>query len=98
MLSHAQKKHLKGLAHHLQPVIIVGDKGITEPLLTEFRNALDHHELLKVRINAADRDERARMVEALIAAGGAELVQRIGHVATLWRRNPERPRVELPKN
>ncbi len=93
MLSEAQKRHLRGLAHGLHPYVIVGGAGLTAAVLDEVDRALAHHELIKVRLNAADRDARQAMVERLCRESGAELVQRIGHVAVLFRRNPDRPRI-----
>ena len=97
MLNNAQKRHLKALAHARKPIVIVGDKGLTPAVLDEIGLALDHHELIKVRLNAEDRDARADMIDTIRTTLEAELVQRLGHIATLFRRNPERPRVELPR-
>lgn len=97
MLNNAQKRHLKALAHARKPIVIVGDKGLTPAVLDEIALALDHHELVKVRLNAEDREVRANMIDTIRTTLAAELVQRVGHIATLFRRNPERPRVELPR-
>jgi len=94
-LTDAQRRHLRALAHPLKPVVLVGDRGITDALLRELDLSLAHHELLKVRVKAADRDERDALVARLCEATGAELVQRIGHVAVLYRR-AEKPRIALP--
>jgi len=95
-LSDNQKKHLRGLGHALKPVVSTGNAGLTPAVLEEIRGALAHHELLKVRIRADEREDRDAMIEAVCRQTGAELVQRIGHVALLWRPNPERRRVSLP--
>ncbi|OOZ35812.1 ribosome assembly RNA-binding protein YhbY [Solemya velesiana gill symbiont] len=96
-LSNSQKRHLKGLAHSLKPVVMTGQHGLTEGALNELEVALDAHELIKVRINAGDREERKQMLEALCDKSGAELVQSIGHIAVLYRHNPEKPKITLPK-
>lgn len=96
-LSQTQKRHLRGLAHALNPVILVGQKGVTDALLAEFVIALDHHELVKVKLGGAERDERNAMIAALGKGSGAELVQTIGHVASFWRRNPQAPKIALPR-
>lgn len=96
-LSQTQKRHLRGLAHALNPVILVGQKGVTDALLAEFAIALDHHELVKVKLGGAERDERNAMIAALGEGSGAELVQTIGHVASFWRRNPQAPKIALPR-
>jgi RNA-binding protein len=84
------KKFLKAKAHALKPVVITGQHGITPAVLNEISLALDHHELIKVRVNAADRDERTEMVEEIVRATGAELIQAIGHVITIYRKNPDK--------
>jgi len=96
ILTNPQKRHLKALAHHRKPVVIVGDNGITPAVTHEILLALDHHELIKIRVNAEDRQAREAMIAEICAATDAALVQRIGHIATLFRRNHERPRIELP--
>lgn len=96
-LSNAQKRYLRGLAHDLKPVVMVGAKGVGPALLAELDQALELHELVKVRIAAGDRDERDAMIEALVEPSEANLVARIGHVAVLYRRRRENPLVILPK-
>ena len=85
------KKFLKAKAHALRPVVITGHNGITPPVLNEINLALDHHELIKVRVNAADREERQVMVVGIREQTGAELIQAVGHVITLYRKNPSKP-------
>ena len=96
-LSASQKRYLRGLAHGLSPVIHVGNKGVTPSLLKEFGNALDQHELVKVKLAGDDRDARKAQVDALAEQAGAEVVQRIGHMACYFRRNKEEPKIALPK-
>ena len=95
-LKPAQKRYLRGLAHALKPVIMVGNKGLTPALVAEFSSALEHHELIKVRLAGDDRGERAAQITALGTAGGAELIQNIGKVATFYRRNADEPKIALP--
>jgi len=82
------KKFLRAKAHTLKPVVITGQHGVTPAVLNEINLALDHHELIKVRVNAADREERQAMVRTICTESAAELIQAIGHVVTLYRRNP----------
>lgn len=96
-LKPSQKRYLRGLAHALKPVIQVGNKGLTPALVAEFSSALEHHELIKVRLAGDDRDARADQIAELRKAGAAELIQNIGKVATFFRRNDEAPRIALPK-
>ena len=95
-LSERQISHLRGLAHHLKPTVTVGQQGLHAAVLSELDQALLAHELLKVKVGAADRDQRRQLIEQMAAAAGADVVQRIGGIAVLFRRNPKRPRVALP--
>jgi RNA-binding protein len=88
-LESAKRKELRKIAHHLQPVILIGDGGASEAVIAETNRALDDHELIKVKVNALDRDDRSRMIDALVEACQAEAIQRIGKVAVIYRRNPE---------
>jgi RNA-binding protein len=96
-LSLNQKRFLRGIAHGLDPVVMVGQKGITPTLVKELEGALAHHELVKVKLSDADREDRADTIEALREASKSELVQTIGRVACFFRRNPKQPRIELPR-
>ena len=95
-LSERQKKFLRGLGHQLKPVVTVGDAGLTEGVLNEFVSAIDHHELIKVRVRVGDRDARDTIIGELCSKGGADLVTRIGNVALVYKRNDEKPRIPLP--
>jgi RNA-binding protein len=96
-LTNAQKRYLRGLAHSLKPVVLVGAKGVSDALLAEFELALEQHELLKVRVAAGDRDLRDAWLADMSARTGASLVGRIGHTAVFYRRRRENPLVILPK-
>jgi RNA-binding protein len=96
-LSRTQIRHLRGLAHALRPVVMVGGNGLTPGVLAELEQAIAHHELVKVQIGGDDRDARRAAVERLAAHVHADVVQAIGKTVTLFRRNPDAPRVELPR-
>ena len=95
-LSEAQKKFLRGLGHQLKPVIMVGDAGLTDAVLSEFVSTIEHHELIKVRVRAGDRKVRDEIINELCQKGTARLVTRIGNVALVYRRNEEKPGIPLP--
>lgn len=97
VLSAAQKRHLRALAHSLKPVILMGAKGLSDALVAELRLALERHELVKVKLVAEDHEARDALIEALTAATGAALVQRIGNIAVLFLRNAEKPLIVLPR-
>jgi RNA-binding protein len=94
-LTQSQRRHLKGLAHHLKPVVMIGQHGLTDNVINEIEIALDAHELIKVRVSGADRDDRKAMQETIGNRCSAELVQSIGHIAVFFRRNSEKPKIEL---
>ena len=85
-----QVRAQRARAHHLKPVVIVGSAGISEPLLAELEQALEQHELIKVRVNAESRAQRDAMIQELCARTGADLIQRVGHVAVVHRKKPEK--------
>lgn len=92
----SQRRYLRQLAHPLKPVVTLGTKGVTDSVVAELDTALEHHELLKVRLSG-DRDERAAQLAQLLERTGAEAVQAIGHIASLYRANPQQPRLALPR-
>ncbi len=94
-LNKKQRSHLRKLAHPLKPVVIVGQAGLTENVIAEINVALEHHELIKVRLNAADKTTRQEMIDTIIEQSSAELVQAIGHICALYRR-AEKPHILLP--
>ena len=83
------RRQLKRIAHHLQPVVTIGDGGVSDGVVAETNRALADHELIKVRIHAEDRDDRQQLAQALCDACAAELVQKIGKVIVLYRNNPQ---------
>lgn len=84
------KKSLKAQAHHLKPVILLGNKGLTEAVVAETNIALMSHELIKVKINGAEKEDRLAMANDLCHQLHAELVQMIGNTAILYRKNVEK--------
>ena len=89
-LNKQQIKQLRGLAHHLNPVAMVGQHGLRESVLEEIELALECHELIKVKVAAGDRKERDTLIQEILQHTQAELVQRIGNMAILFKRNPEK--------
>jgi RNA-binding protein len=89
-LKAAQKKNLRGQAHHLKPVVTVADKGLSENVVTEIERALNDHELIKVKLRG-DREVRKAWAVSIASQCKAELVQTIGQVACYYRKHPEKP-------
>lgn len=84
-LTAKQRKELKARAHHLQPVIRIGQHGVSEGVIQETRNALHTHELIKVQIQQGDREQRDAAARLLAEKTDAELVHQIGRVCILYR-------------
>ncbi|AOF54331.1 RNA-binding protein [Rodentibacter caecimuris] len=95
-LSTKQKQFLKGLAHHLNPVVMLGGNGLTEGVLAEIENALDHHELIKVKIAGADRETKQLIIDAIVRETQASNVQTIGHILVLYKASEEK-KIQLPR-
>jgi RNA-binding protein len=95
-LTEKQKHYLRGLGHTLGAVVMVGTAGYTPAVRNELDLSLSRHELLKVRVSVGDRAARDALIEQMCADSAAQLVQRIGNIALLYRRNPKKPRVTLP--
>lgn len=87
-LTNEQKKQYKSIGHHLKPVLIVAENGLTEGVQAELERALNDHELIKVQFRLTEREDR-RALEELCAIGKCELVQTIGKMALVYRRNPK---------
>jgi len=88
-LTSTLRKQYKSIAHHLNPVVIVGDNGINEGTLQELERALNDHELIKVKLMNNDRDKRAHLISELCEALLSEKVQTIGKMVVLFRKNPK---------
>lgn len=84
------KRSLKMQAHHLKPVVLLGAKGLTEAVINETDAALLSHELIKVKINGAEKEDRVQMAESLSRQLQADLIQLIGHTVVLYRKNPDK--------
>ena len=95
-LTTKQKQYLKGLAHNLKPVVLLGANGLTEGVLAEIDNALSFHELIKVKVPSADRELKAAVIDAIVRETQAAQVQTIGHVVVLFRQSEEM-KIAIPK-
>jgi len=94
VLSSAQRKYLRGLAHPLKPLVMVGDAGLSPAVLRALDAALEDHELVKVRLRQPE-DKKAAADE-LSRSSGAALCGVVGHTVILYRPNPDEPEIELP--
>ena len=95
-LSQNQKKYLRRVGHGLQPVVLVGQQGLTEAVAREMDAALTAHELLKVKARVGDRELRDEVLSSLAERTGSELVQTIGNVGLFYRKNKELQKILIP--
>ncbi|MFW9606380.1 MAG: ribosome assembly RNA-binding protein YhbY [Pseudomonas sp.] len=85
-LTNEQKKHYKAIGHHLNPVLIVSENGLTEGVLAELDRALNDHELIKIKFALTERDDRRALIDELSQVASCELVQVIGKMALVYRK------------
>jgi RNA-binding protein len=95
-LSEKQRRHLRGLAHELKPLIRLGNAGLTEAVAAETARALHDHELIKVKGPGGDREARDALFTDLAQRTASAVVHRIGNVAVLYRPNATLQRIMIP--
>lgn len=88
-MNSAQKRKLRATAHGLNPVVMIGQAGLTAAVLTETNAALEAHELIKIKIRA-EKEERQAISEEICSRLEAELIQNIGQIAVIYRKNPDK--------
>jgi len=99
-LNTSHKKHLRGLAHHLQPVVFLGQKGMTDAFIVSMHEALDRHELVKIKfIDFKEKQQKKEITDDIEKKVGCELVGLIGHMAVFYHqhKNPKKRKILLPK-
>lgn len=97
MLSKSQIRYLRSAAHHLNPVVLIGAQGLTAAVDKEIALALNVHELVKIKLGNLEDDEQQAMIDHIVSTHQADLVQKIGHTAIFFRKNPEQSKYQLPK-
>ena len=95
-LSEKQKKHLRRLAHPLNPVVMLGNAGLTDGVVAEMDRALAAHELVKVSARVGERTARNETLDSLASRTSAQLVQRVGNVGVFYRRRADMPKIVIP--
>lgn len=88
-LSSAQRSELRGRAHHLEPVVMIGDAGLTAAVMAEIDRALNAHELIKIRVHGDDRGARLQMLADICTQAACAPVQNIGKLLIIWRKAPD---------
>ncbi|HKR65289.1 MAG TPA: YhbY family RNA-binding protein, partial [Thermoanaerobaculia bacterium] len=86
-----------GLAHPLSPIVRIGKGGLTDAVIAETKNALESHELIKVRIEVEEGAERRALASRLATATDAHVAGTIGKIAMLYRERDEKPSIKLPR-
>lgn len=97
-LTNKKIRYLRAQAHSLKPIVLIGNAGLTDNVINEINYALDDHELIKVRVNAEDRDDKKAMIESIIKQTESTHVQSIGHIGIFYRKNKDQPIISFPKN
>lgn len=97
-LSSAQRKYLRAQAHHLDPVILIGKQGLSDMVVRAVADALEAHELIKVRFNEF-KDDKGELIDQIVQRTNCAVAGKIGHVAILYKRqsNPEKRKIQLPE-
>ena len=96
-LSKKQIKFLRAKCHDLKAVIMLGQKGLTEEVLNELDIALTHHELIKIKLAVDDREVRKQMISEICEKSQSQEVQSIGKVLSVYRVNPDKAIIDMPK-
>jgi RNA-binding protein len=96
MLTGKQKRYLRGLGNSLQPVVLIGQRGIDERIIDALKNALAAHELVKIKLLESYVGDRHVAAEELATKTGAELVQVLGGTILLYQASKENPQIDLP--
>ncbi len=97
-LSKKQIKFLRAKCHGLKAIIMLGQKGLTEEVLNELDIALAHHELVKIKLSVDDRELRKQMITEICEQSQSQEVQSIGKTLSVYRVNPDKAIIELPKS
>jgi len=95
-LTGKQRRHLRALGHHLDPLLQIGHEGVTDAVVAQANTQLGRHELIKVRVLESSPLDRREAADELAARTGADLAQVLGRTFLLYKRDPEKPRIELP--
>lgn len=95
-LTNKQKQFLKARAHDLKPVILLGNNGLTEGVIAETEQALEHHELIKIKVPTEDREQKVLIMDAIVRETKAEKVQVIGKTLILFRPSKDK-KIHLPR-
>lgn len=94
-LTGKQKNYLRGIAHNLNPVVMIGGKGLTEAVMKEIEQALEQHELIKIKLPSNQKAEKVALLAQITGKSESEPVQLIGRVGVIYRASDE-AKITLP--
>ncbi len=95
-LNGKQRRHLRSLGHHLEPVVQIGKEGLSQGVFTAVDEAVERHELVKLRVGTECPTPRKAVAEQLAAALGVQVAQILGRTILVYRRHPTEPVLKLP--
>ena len=93
-LNQVQKSRLRRQAYQLKPIVMIGNKGLTEAVQLELNQALTDHELVKIKISGYDKDSRETMTQSILDVQKAQLIQQVGHVIVVYRKSNKQQKVK----
>lgn len=96
-LTGKQRRHLRSLGHHLEPIVQIGKQGLTDSVIAAVDEALARHELVKVRVGTECPEDRRDLAARLAPAVKGEVAQVLGRTLLVYRRHPKEPKIQLPK-
>ncbi len=96
-LTGKQRRHLRALGHHLEPIVQLGKQGLTDGAERAIDVALEHHELVKIKLLTECPEQRDELAERLSPRVSAQVAQTLGRTILLYRRHPKKPVISLPK-
>lgn len=94
-LTGKQKNYLRGIAHTMNPIVMIGGKGLTEAVMNEVELALNHHELVKIKLPSNSKSEKVALLAQITSQSNSQPVQLIGRVGVIYRAGDE-PKITLP--
>ena len=96
-ITKTQQKFLRSKAHHMKPALWIGQNGLTENVAAEIETALDHHELIKIKLRTGNRELKNKTIDDICQATHSTKIQSIGNIVSIYRRNEKQPVIDLPK-
>jgi RNA-binding protein len=96
-LTGKDKHYLRGLGHHLKPILQIGKNGVSEDFITNLERELEHHELLKIKVLESSPVDKKRVANEIEKVSSANIAQIIGKTLLLYRPFKEEPQITLPR-